>query len=143
MQVASPLRSAIHMNPYTRHLLKTSGRAELRSLVEAWDALESLVIRIYRAGDAGPEEETEFQALRRLLARELGIWGVALEPLWPGATIGGKPADQNPFEAVLARPKASAFVGDWTVMQTLPAARQALNSLLQGGPDREVTDVPG
>lgn len=123
------------MNPYTRHLLETSGRLELRSLVEAWDALEALVIRIYRASDAGPEEETEFQVLRHLLARELAIWGASLEPLWPGATIAGQPAERNPFEEILTRPTASAFVRDWGAMQTLPAARQALNSFLQQGLD--------
>ncbi|MEX0788125.1 MAG: hypothetical protein WD040_04935 [Anaerolineales bacterium] len=124
------------MNPFTRHLLETSGRPELGPFVEAWDAMESLVIRIYRTGAAGPEDETEYAALQLVLARHLGVWGAALETLWPVATIAGRPAESNPFEEILRRPAASAFVGDWGAMQTLPAARQAMNSLLQRGEDK-------
>lgn len=121
------------MNPFTRHLLESSGRPELGPLVEAWDALESLVIRVYRAGATGPEEETEYYALKHVLKRHLGVWGATLETTWPAATVAGRPAGRNPFEEILGRPSASAFVGDWGAMQTLPAAREALNSFLQRG----------
>jgi len=123
------------MNPFTRHLLERSGRPELEPFVEAWDAMESMVIRIYRAGVAGPEDETEYFALQRVLRRHLGVWGAALEGLWRAATVAGQPAERNPFEEILGRPTASAFVGDWGAMQTLPAARQSLNSFLQQGLD--------
>lgn len=123
------------MNPFTRHLLERSGRPELGPFVEAWDAMESMVIRVYRGGAAGPEDETEYYALRQGLRRHLEVWGAALEGLWPAATVAGQPAERNPFEEILGRPAASAFVGDWGAMQTLPAARQALNSFLQQGSD--------
>jgi len=123
------------MNPFTRHLLESSHRPELGPLVAAWDAMESMVIRIYRAGVAGPEDETEYLALQQALRRHLAVWGAALEGLWRAATVAGQPAERNPFEEILGRPTASAFVGDWGAMQTLPAARQALNSFLQQGLD--------
>jgi hypothetical protein len=163
------------MNPFTRHLLDGSGRPELGPFVQAWDAMESMVIRIYRAGAAGPGDETQYNALKQVLTGQLGVWGAPLETLWraaavagqrdrPGARSGppivpgrerpivpglerpdrargeyglwvGRPAERNPFEEILGRPTASAFVGDWGAMQTLPAARQALNSLLQRGQD--------
>ena len=131
------------MNPFTRHLLESSGRPEFGPLVEAWDAMESLVIRIYRAGEVGPEDETEYSALQQVVKRHLGVWGAALETTWPGATVAGQPAERNPFEEILERPSAAAFVGDWGAMQTLPAARQALNSLLQQGADPGSTHGPG
>ena len=118
------------MNPYTRHVLRRSGRPELTALVEAWDAVEALVIRVYRRGSAGPGDETEYRRLQRAVRMELGVWRDGLSPLWRSATIGGKPAEHDPFDAVLGRPSAAAFVADWAAMQTLPAARQALNSLI-------------
>jgi hypothetical protein len=104
--------------------------------------MESMVIRIYRAGAAAPEDETEYYALQQVLKRHLGVWGAALETTWPGTTVAGqrdrpvgRPAERNPFEEILERPTAAAFAGDWGAMQTLPAARQALNSLLRRGAD--------
>lgn len=118
------------VNPYTRHVLRQSGRPELTALVAAWDAVEALVIRVYRGGSAGPGDETEYRRLQSALRIELGLWRDELTPLWRSATIGGKPAEYDPFDAVLGRASAAAFVADWAAMQTLPAARQALNSLI-------------
>jgi hypothetical protein len=36
----------------------------------------------------------------------------------------------DPFLAILAAKDASDFAGDWGALQTLPAAREALNKLL-------------
>lgn len=118
------------MNPYTRHLLSQSTRPDLAALAEAWDAVEALVVRVYRGGSAGPGDETEYRQLQSALRIELTRWRGELAPWWRSATIGGKPAEHDPFDAVLDRPCAAAFVDDWPAMQTLPAARQALNSLI-------------
>jgi hypothetical protein len=91
----------------------------------------------------GPEDETGYHALQQVLKRHLEVWGAALETTLPAATIAGQSAEHNPFEEILGRPTASAFVGDWTAMQMLPAARQALNSLLQGGADQGSTHGAG
>ena len=122
------------MNPYTQHLLKQRDRPNLTALVEAWDAVEALVIRVYRGGSAGPGDETEYRRLQSAVRIQLGPWRDDLAPLWRSATIGGKPAEHDPFDAVLGRPSAAAFVADWAAMQTLPAARQALNSLIVQSP---------
>lgn len=118
------------MNPYTRHVLRQSGRPEMTALVEAWDAVEALVIRVYRGSSAGPGDEAEYRRLQSALRIELARWRDDLAPLWRSATMGGQPAEHDPFDAVLGRACAAAFVADWAAMQTLPAARQALNSLI-------------
>lgn len=118
------------MNPFTRHLLRQSARPDLAALAEAWDAVEALVVRVYRGGSAGPGDETEYRKLQSALRIELARWRGELGPLWRSATIGGTPAEHDPFDVVLDRPSAAAFVDDWPAMQTLPAARQALNSLI-------------
>ena len=68
------------MNPFTRHLLEQSGRADLEPLAMAWDGLEALVIRVYRAAAAGPPDEAAFAALRSAVRQHLDLWAGALEP---------------------------------------------------------------
>lgn len=122
------------MNPYTRHLLRQAHRPDLAALVEAWDALEALVVRVYRGATVGPDDETDFSELRDALQGELARRRSELTPLWRSATVGGKAAPLDPFESILNRASAAAFIGDWAAMQTLPAARQALNSAILQSP---------
>ena len=119
------------MNPFTRFLRQwNQGDAELDQLVEHCDALESLIIRVYKAGEATAGDEAQYQAIRRWMRDNYPFWQDALRPLWQQAQVAGRPAVQDPFLRLTAPESASAFAGDWEAMQVLPAAREALNRLL-------------
>lgn len=86
----------------------------------AWDQLEDLVVQIYKRGRVRASEVMTFARLRRTLRRGYPAHKRLFEPHWAETGV-------DPFEAVLDRQGAAAFVGDWAGMQTLPTARQAIN----------------
>lgn len=119
------------MNPFTRFLRQwTQGNADLDDLVEQCDALESLVIRVYKAGAATAADEAQYQTIRRWMRENYPAWQDVLRPFWQQAQVAGRPAADDPFLRLTAPESASAFVGDWQAMQMLPAAREALNRLV-------------
>lgn len=118
------------MNIVTNHLLQAVNNPDLIAFVEAWDRLESLVIDIYRRGYAEKGESRAHPALKRDVERAYGNWGSALEPIWQSLEAAGRPVEADPFRAILGRPRAESFVGDWAAMQILSAARQAINHFL-------------
>jgi hypothetical protein len=118
------------MNIVTHHLLQAVSEPELIAFVEAWDRLESLVIDIYKRGCAEKEDTRAYPGLKREAKQAYKKWKAMLEPHWRGLAAAGRPVEADPFLAILGRSRAQAFVGDWAAMQTLPAARQAINHLL-------------
>jgi len=118
------------VNPFTASLLARIPDPPLAAFVEAWDALEALIARVYRAGAATAGDETEHRRLRAWLAVHYPERRDALAAYWPLARIGRQPARADPFAALLAAESAAGFVDNWAAMQTLPAAREALNRLL-------------
>lgn len=119
------------MNPFTRFLRQwAQDDAELEQLVEQWDALESLVIRVYKEGEASAADEEAYRAIRRWMRENYHAWQEALRPYWQEAQVGGRPAETDPFLRLTAPESASAFAGDWEAMQMLPAAREALNRVI-------------
>lgn len=118
------------MNPFTRALLKQLKSRDLEQFVAYWDRLENLVIGVYKQMSAGPEEEVEYRAARAWLLKHYPKWRETLRPYWQTAKMAGETAREDPFEALLATPLANGFVGNWQAMQTLPAAREALNEYL-------------
>jgi hypothetical protein len=121
------------MNPFTRFLLG-SGRKEdqaLQTFVERWDALEALVIRVFRSKGAETADEAQYQQLRPWLKDNYPRWQERWQPYWQEALVGGLPVAQDPFQRLLTAEKAADFVGDWEAMQYLPAAREALNRYIQ------------
>lgn len=118
------------MNPYTRSLLQRIQNPDLRDWVEAWDQLESLVVEIYRTEAAGPSAQKEYRQLKQRLKRDYGRWREDLQSHWDGLQAGGEPVQSDPFERLLEPDKAKGFIENWPAMQTLPAAREALNSYL-------------
>lgn len=122
-------------NPYTAHLLAQlpPGRGDdagLAAFVADWDRLETFVIRVFRAGAAGAEDAAEWASLRASLAAPLDAFTADLAAHWPLTRVAGQPCAADPFRALLETPAAGSFVGDWAAMQTLPAAREALNRWL-------------
>jgi len=118
------------MNPVTHQLLVHIKDQRIVRFVEAWDALEALVIRIYKSQQAIPEDERLYQRIRHRLRRLIFRYSDALELYWRQTTINARPVTDNPFIALIAPDDAAAFVSDWDRMQQLPAAREALNSWL-------------
>lgn len=118
------------MNIVTRALLEKSRDPKIKRFVEAWDAVEALVLRVYRAGAAGEDDEREFQALKTKLEQEYPNWQAALDPYWRKATINGVPAGEDPFLKTLSTRRAADFAGDWAAVQQLPPAREAVNQYL-------------
>ncbi len=128
------------MNPYTRSLLNEIDNDDLIAWVQAWDELEALLVEVYRSQAAGPEEQDRYRSLRQRLAAEYARWQSELESHWRGLEAGGDPLESDPFLALLEPAEVDGILDNWQAMQTLPAAREALNSYLierieAGGPD--------
>lgn len=123
------------MNPYTAHLqsLLPPGRAEdiaLAEFVAGWDHVEAFVIRVFRANIADSADASEWDELRRALAARHAAFADILAVHWPLALVAGERCAADPFRALLDVATASSFVANRTAMQTLPAAREALNRWL-------------
>jgi hypothetical protein len=127
------------MNPFTRFLLRRLGRqpeqipdAGLQAFVEHWDALEALVIRVFKAKAADEADQAEHGQLRGWLLERYPERQAALAACWPGKRAGGEPLEGDPFAWLLAIERAEGFVMNWRAMQMLPAAREALNEYVMG-----------
>jgi hypothetical protein len=118
------------MNIVTHALAKNIRNRRLKGWIARWDALEALVIRVYRGKRAAPEDEVEWSRLRPWLLKQYPAWQAALLPHWQQARLGGEPAREDPFARLLSFSRAADFTGDWSAMQTLPTAREALNRYL-------------
>lgn len=118
------------VNPFTRFLRQWSDDKDLHTFIEHCDALEALVVRIYRQGEATAADEAEYQALRRWLRAHYRSWKEALKPYWQNAGVQDDRRQADPFEVLLRVEEASEFAGDWRIMQQLPAVREALNRLV-------------
>lgn len=118
------------MNPFTKMLSARLQEQRLRDFIARWDALEALVVRVYRAQRATPEDEAEYERLRSWLLQHYAEWQAALEPHWRSAKRAGRLCQSDPFMDMLRPAQATEFVGSWELMQALPAAREALNRLI-------------
>jgi hypothetical protein len=119
------------MNPVTQSLIDHVSDPQVIALVEHWDAVEALAIRVYRRAAARSEDEAEFSQVIGWLRENHNRWQAALEPFWRGVTIKGVgPAASDPFQALLTIDSASEFVNNWDAMRILPAIRQAINEWL-------------
>lgn len=118
------------MNPFSKSLLAGAANADLAELVGHWDVLEALVIRVFRGKAATDADALAWRNTRAWLRVAMPRWDAALAPHWAGRKIGGQPATQSPFDDLLVPAEATGFAGNLRAMQTLPAAREALNLLI-------------
>lgn len=118
------------MNPFTKALTARLSEQRLRAFVAQWDALEALVIRVYRVKQALDADKQEHARLRLWLAEHYPEWRTQLEPYWRRARCGSSPCNDDPFEFLLKPVTPEVFVGSWAHMQALPAAREALNTFI-------------
>jgi len=119
------------MNPFTRFLFGQRSDQRLASFVADWNALEVLVIRVFKGKMATVEDLAEFARLQADLRRTYPDWQADLTPLWAETRVGGVRPSSDPFLDLLETPTAADFVDNWAAMQRLPAAREALNILVR------------
>jgi hypothetical protein len=119
------------MNPFTRYLFGQRPDKPLADFIANWDALERLVIRVFKGKQATAADLSEFAGLQAELRQQYPQWRAALAPFWAEALVGGVRPSTDPFLDLLDTPTAADFVGNWGAMQRLPAAREALNKLIR------------
>ena len=118
------------MNPFSRFLRQWSRNVSLDEFVEYWDRLESVVVGVYRQKMTAEAARGEFEEVWLWLRAHYGVWEASLRPLWRQTSAGGRPTQNDPFYLLLTCAKPEDIQGNWTAMQHLPAAREALNELI-------------
>ncbi len=119
-----------HFNPVTRTLIQELNDPQLAEFIAYWDAVEALVVRIFPSQEVTAGDEAEYQQVRDWLGQAFPQWQEALRAYWPLTRIAGEPTTEDPFARLMAAKTAREFMGNWAAMQTLPAAREALNRWL-------------
>jgi hypothetical protein len=120
------------MNPFTKSLAAKLGASKLQDFIAHWDALEQLVIRVFRGKAASEADEAEYTQLRTWLQTHYADWREKLEPHWRQAKVAGQLATEDPFTKLFAPAHAAEFLNNWPALQALPAAREGLNRLVIG-----------
>lgn len=118
------------MNIFTRFLSQFSGDSSLGAFVARWDVVEEVVVRAYRGGEVTAEDGALYLEARGWLRDHYGGWAARLRPYWQNSKVGGTLEHGDPFLFLLAYEEAADFVDNWSAMQHLPAAREALNGLI-------------
>lgn len=118
------------MNPVTVMLLERVDWPEFETWVRHWDRLESLYLTVYRSGSASRRQRREYRRLRRELRSGYELWRDPLSEHWRTVEVDGSRLQGDPFESLTRHDVLRADRIDWRDLQTLPAAREALNSFL-------------
>jgi hypothetical protein len=118
------------MNPFSKFLRQWADDASLNEFVEYWDRLEGVVVGVYRGKMTAEAARGEFEQVWPWLRANYGAWEEALRPLWQQTSSGGQPTQNDPFRLLLACSKAEDIQDNWTAMQHLAAAREAVNWLI-------------
>jgi len=124
-------------NPFTNFLRQWNRRPDLDEFVRYWDALERIVVRVYREKATVEEAGPEFEQVWPWLRRHYGEWREVLRPFWQQTKAAGAPTQTDPFQMFLNMQSPQDIVGDWRAMQHLPAAREAVNQYLLAKSDSE------
>jgi hypothetical protein len=119
-------------NPFTHFLKQWSrGNQDLELFIAHWDTLEQLVVQVYRGKQTAVAAKPDFERVWPWLRQHYGAWEAALRPYWQQTRAAGAPTQLDPFALILALDSPEAILGDWHLMQHLPAAREALNRYLR------------
>lgn len=118
------------MNPVTRGLLQQIGDQKLATFAQEWDALEALIIEINRQKSLSFAQQEEFFDIQARLRESYSPVKDELEPFWRIARIKGERLAADPYSKLIEAESAKEFLGNWPVMQALPAAREAFNQML-------------
>ena len=114
-------------NPFSRFLRQWSKNEPLEQFVNHWDQLEQIMVQVYRRKATPEQMQQQFDVVWLWLQERYARWEVDLRPFWRATKAGGEPTTRDPFAMLLAFETPHDILGDWTAMQHLPAAREALN----------------
>jgi hypothetical protein len=119
------------MNPFTRFLKQWSNNRSLSEFISYWDRLEQLVVQVYRKKMSLAQAVPEFTEVWSWLRQQYRDWEVALRPYWQQTKAAGEFTQTDPFQLLLSLETPDTILGNWRIMQHLPAAREALNIFLR------------
>ena len=131
------------MNAFTEFLLQKTHLRKIAHFTQKWDLLEKMVIDLFREDLTPDSAVKEWGKTRKQLIRAYPALKKALAPHWPQARVGGKKTQTDPFETILAVSHPAQVPGNWPLMQTLPAAREAINRLILEHQKSGRMDEPG
>lgn len=117
-------------NPFTKFLRQWWQDDQFEDFVERWDALELIMVRVYREKMTPAEARPQFEATWPWLRTHYREWEAALRPFWQQTKAAGEQTRVDPFRLLLEIKSPEAIQGDWRAMQHLPAAREALNQYI-------------
>jgi hypothetical protein len=118
------------LNPFSRFLGQWLQNRPFTEFVAQWDELEALVVAVYRQKMTPEEARPVFARVWPWLRQQYPEWEAALRPYWRQTTAGGRPTQTDPFQLLLAFDQPEGILDNWTAMQHLPAAREAINQYL-------------
>ncbi len=118
------------MNPVTQALLKELNEPTLDAFVQDWDALNDLIIDIFKQRSLSFDQQEIFFEVQERLRKAYPNLATELEPFWRRTKIKGEVITSDPFQSLISKEAAKEFVENWDAMKTLPAAREALNEML-------------
>jgi len=118
------------LNPFSRFLGQWSQNRPFTGFVARWDELESITVRVYRQKMTPAEARPAFEQVWPWLRQHYPQWEAGLRPYWQQTKAAGQPTQTDPFALLLAFDQPEAILDNWTAMQHLPAAREAINHYL-------------
>ena len=117
-------------NPFSKYLNQWSGDPNIERFLSYWDELEFITIRVYQKKMTVEEARPDFDRVWPWLRNNYGEWEVGLRPYWQQTISGGQPTQTDPFWLLINKQTPEDILGDWTAMQHLPSAREALNQYI-------------
>ncbi len=118
------------MNPFSKFLRSFANNVEFDAFVAKWDVLEEVVVHVYRDKLSVAEAQQYYDRTWPYLRESYPKWRADLREYWPKTTAAGEMTQVDPFLLLLELPDPEAILNNWTAMQHLPAAREAINRLL-------------
>lgn len=117
-------------NPFSQYLRQFAGDRAFDDFVSQWDILESVVVRVYRGKVTAEAVQPDYDGAWTWLREAYPGFEPSLRPYWQATRAAGEPTRMDPFQLLLDLPSPQAIEGNWTIMQHLPAAREAINRFL-------------
>lgn len=119
------------MNLFSYFLRQDLDLADFEQFITYWDRLERVMVQVYRKKCSLAEASPEFEQVWPWLQQHYDRWQATLEPFWRQTKAAGQPTQTDPFQLLLAKKTVQDIPGDWSAMQHLPAAREAINRYLR------------
>jgi hypothetical protein len=118
------------MNPFSKYLRQFADDHEFDAFVAQWDVLEAVVVGVYRDKTSPSAAQSDFDTVWPWLRRAYPHWEPSLRPYWQLTRAAGEMTLVDPFQLLLDLALPEAIVGNWFIMQHLPAARETINRYL-------------